>query len=177
MHYVKGTLNFGVRILKHSSMDLYAFSDVDWAGCPTTRRSTTVFCSFLGFNCISWSAKKQPTVARSSAEAEYRAMVVAAAEFTWLSYLFHDIGMYLSKPPTLFYDNLLHYTCRLTHFFMHAPNILSLIIILCEKKVALGSLITRFVSSKGQLADIFTKPLPKNVFRDFRGGLLKRNIA
>lgn len=84
---LKGTLDYGIRILSHSTLDLYGFSNADWAGCPTTRRSTTGYCTFLGTNCISWSAKKQNTVARSSAEAEYRAMASTTAELTWLSYI------------------------------------------------------------------------------------------
>ena len=53
LRYVKGTISLGLRIAQHSSFDLYAFSDADWAGCPTTRCSTTGFCTFLGSNCIS----------------------------------------------------------------------------------------------------------------------------
>ncbi|KAK3037795.1 hypothetical protein RJ639_030714 [Escallonia herrerae] len=84
----------------------------DWARCPDTRRSTTGFCTFLGSNCISWSAKKQATVARSSTEAEYRALASTAAEITWLSFVLRDIGVYLSHPPALFCDNIsaLHLT-------------------------------------------------------------------
>ena len=57
LRYVKGTLSLGVRILRKSSLDLFAFSDANWASYPITRCSTTGFCTFLGSNCISWSAK------------------------------------------------------------------------------------------------------------------------
>ena len=77
--YVRGTTTFGINIHKSSTLDLYGFSDADWAGCLITRRYITDFCTFLGGNCISWSAKQQSTVARSSAEAEYRAMASIAA--------------------------------------------------------------------------------------------------
>ncbi|KAF5458226.1 hypothetical protein F2P56_022273 [Juglans regia] len=69
LRYVHGTADYGLQILSSNTLDVYAFSDVDWAGCPTTRHSTTDFCTFLGSNCISWNTKKQPTVARSSTEA------------------------------------------------------------------------------------------------------------
>uniref|UniRef100_A0A2N9H082 Uncharacterized protein n=1 Tax=Fagus sylvatica TaxID=28930 RepID=A0A2N9H082_FAGSY len=106
LRYVKGTLSLGVRILRHSSLDLFAFSDADWAGCLVTRRSTTGFCTFLGSNCISWSAKKQPTVSRSSTEAEYHAMASTVAELTWVSFILRVIGLYQAQPLTLFCDNL-----------------------------------------------------------------------
>ena len=77
---IKYTMDYGMKILSQSSLCLYAFSDADWAGCPTTRRSTTSYCVYPGANCISWATKKQPTVARSSAEAEYRALASTAAE-------------------------------------------------------------------------------------------------
>ena len=69
--YIHGTIDYGIRILANSPIDLYAFSDADWVGCPNTRWSTTGLCTFLGGNCLSWSAKKQPTVACSSAEVDY----------------------------------------------------------------------------------------------------------
>ncbi|XP_059629616.1 uncharacterized mitochondrial protein AtMg00810-like [Cornus florida] len=68
LQYLKGTQHFGLCYLSQSSSSLYGSSDVDWAGCPITRRSTTGFCVFFGANCVSWCSKKQPTVARSSSE-------------------------------------------------------------------------------------------------------------
>ncbi|PNX67645.1 hypothetical protein L195_g055737, partial [Trifolium pratense] len=76
-----------------------------WAGCPTTRRSTTGYCIFLGSNCISWASKKQPTVSRSSTEAEYRSLATTAAELTWLQHLLHDLGIKLERRPLLLCDN------------------------------------------------------------------------
>ncbi|KAK2972630.1 hypothetical protein RJ640_000590 [Escallonia rubra] len=64
----------------HSSFELHASSDVDWAGDPTDRRSTTGFCFFLGTSLISWRSKKQTLTARSSMEAEYRALADTTQE-------------------------------------------------------------------------------------------------
>lgn len=105
LRYISGTLDYGMHILATSSLDLYAFSDANWAGFPLTQRSTTGFCTFLGSNCTSWSAKKQSTVARSSAEAEYRSMESTSVELTWLSFILRDIGVPLYKPPILYCDN------------------------------------------------------------------------
>ncbi len=168
LRYVRGTTSLGIIIHASSTLDLYGFSDADWAGCPTTRRSTTGFCTFLGSNCISWSAKKQPTVARSSAEAEYRAMASTAAELTWLSFLLRDLGISISRPPILHCDNLSALHMTINPVFHGRTKHIELDYHYVRERVALGALETRFVPSNHQLADIFTKPLSKALFLDLR---------
>lgn len=86
LRYLKGGhgLLFQRSLATSSSSRLVAFSDADWAGCPDSRRSTTGFCIFLGKNPISWCAKKQPTVSKSSAESEYRSVASTCAETLWI---------------------------------------------------------------------------------------------
>ncbi|XP_073365843.1 uncharacterized protein [Aegilops tauschii subsp. strangulata] len=84
LRYLQGTSHYGIQLYKSSSHDLIAYTDADWAGCPDTRKSTSGFCVFLGNNIISWSSKRQPTVSRSSAEAEYRGVANCVAESCWL---------------------------------------------------------------------------------------------
>ncbi|RVW43055.1 Retrovirus-related Pol polyprotein from transposon RE2 [Vitis vinifera] len=144
------------------------FCDADWAGCINTRRSTSGYCIFLGANCISWSSKRQPIVFRSSAEAEYRSLASNAAEITWLTFLLYDIGIQLREPPQLLCDNLsaLHMT---VNFVFHARSKhIELDYHFVREKVASGVLITRFLPSSLQVADILTKALPKTSFQVFR---------
>ncbi|XP_019154322.1 PREDICTED: uncharacterized protein LOC109150801 [Ipomoea nil] len=82
LRYVKGTLHFGLFIRRSSSVAIHAFSDSDWAGDPTDRKSTSGFAVFLGGNLISLSCRKQRTVARSSTEAKYKALADVFAEVT-----------------------------------------------------------------------------------------------
>lgn len=66
LRYVKGTVETGININKAAHSTLVCYSDSDWAGCQSTRRSTGGFCTFLGSNIISWSAKRHETLSKSS---------------------------------------------------------------------------------------------------------------
>ena len=94
LRYLKGTLQFGIHYTK-GSLDLIAFSDVDWVGDINDMRSTTGLVVFLGFNPVSWTSKKQQTVSRSSTEAEYRALSATSAEFDWEQQLLTFLGIKL----------------------------------------------------------------------------------
>ncbi|XP_050908467.1 uncharacterized mitochondrial protein AtMg00810-like [Lathyrus oleraceus] len=74
LRYVQGTLHFGLHLSPSPITKLISYTDADWGGCPDTRRSTSGYCVFLGDNLISWSSKRQQTLSRSNAEAEYRGL-------------------------------------------------------------------------------------------------------
>lgn len=80
LRYVHDTTSHGLLLCASLSLDVTTYSDADWAGCPDTRRSMLGFCVFLSDSLVSWSSKRQPTVSRSNAEAEYQAMANKAAE-------------------------------------------------------------------------------------------------
>jgi hypothetical protein len=73
-------------IRRSNSKLLSAFSDTDWAGNVDDRRSTGGFAIYFRPNLISWSARKQPTVSRSSTEAEYKSLANATAEVIWVKH-------------------------------------------------------------------------------------------
>ncbi|KAK9214397.1 hypothetical protein WN944_006389 [Citrus x changshan-huyou] len=168
LRYLKGTLDFGLRFLEQSSNQLYAFSDSDWAGCLETRRSTTGFCVYLGANLISWCSKKQSIVARSTAEAEYRALSSTTAELTWILSLLQDIGVSLSHIPHLLCDNTSAiYMTRNPVFHARSKHI-EIDVHFVREKVSQGPLKATHVPSLQQAAYILTKPLGKDLFFLFR---------
>ena len=81
LRYLKDTLFHDLFYSAQSPLVLHAFSDVDWAGDPVDRRSTTGYCFLLGTSLISWRSKKQTFVAHSSTEVEYRAFADTTFEF------------------------------------------------------------------------------------------------
>lgn len=105
LSYIKGTLSFGLHINK-GPLKLIAFSDTDWAGDPSDRRSTTGYCVIFGLTPVSWCAKKQQTIAQSSTKAEYRSLAHTAAEISWLPMLLQDLHVYLPHCPLIWCDNI-----------------------------------------------------------------------
>jgi hypothetical protein len=171
LHYLKFTIDHGLLIRKCSSTQLFAYSDADWAGCPDDRKSTSGYCVFLGSNILSWSSKKQPTVSRSSTEAEYKAVANAAAELLWIQALFRDLGVFLQQAPVLFCDNIgatyltsnPAYHARTKHIEIDYHFV--------RDCVASKTLVVNFLSSKDQLADALTKPLASHRFHQLKSNL------
>ncbi|GJX11728.1 ribonuclease H-like domain-containing protein [Tanacetum coccineum] len=91
MRYVQGTLELGLQLYASTTTSLVGYTDADWAGCPSTRRSTSGYYVFLGDNLLSWSAKRQHTISRSSAEAEYRGVANVVAKTAWIRNLLHEL--------------------------------------------------------------------------------------
>ena len=106
LRYLKQTIFYGVQLHQAGPSVLQTYSDADWAGNVDDRTSTSAYISFLGPNPISWTSKKQRAVARSSTEAEYRALANAASETMWLSTLFKELAVPIKDPPLLLCDNL-----------------------------------------------------------------------
>ena len=105
LQYLKGSHGRGLFFSSGSSFQLKAFSDLDWAACPESQRSFTGYCIFLGDSLISWKTKKQPTVSRSSSEAEYMALATTTYKTQWLTFLFKYLNMPFASPALVYCDN------------------------------------------------------------------------
>ncbi|XP_026384854.1 uncharacterized protein LOC113280447 [Papaver somniferum] len=103
LRYIKGSLGSGITLNGRDCSHITTYSDSDWAGCPDSRKSTSGYCVYLGENLVAWSSKKQPIVAQSCTEAEYKALVVASSEVRWVSYILDELGVPLKTPCTVYY--------------------------------------------------------------------------
>ncbi|XP_026431824.1 uncharacterized protein LOC113329070 [Papaver somniferum] len=160
LNYIKGTLYQGLHFSSNLDLRLRGYSDSDWAGDVTDRRSTTGYCLFLGNSLISWRSKKQTVVSRSSAEDEYRALAHTTSEIVWIRCLLQDMGVKLSEPtPLACYNKDPIHIAHNDVFHEHTKHI----------EIDCHSVRHHFkhltitlphVCSELQLADIFTKTLP-----------------
>lgn len=147
----------GIILATSSAVQIKAYSDSDWASCPSTRRSTSGFCILLGSSPISWKSKKQAVVARSSAEAEYRAMSLTACEITWVTALLKDMGLKNLPPAVLNCDNMAAVQIAANPVLHERTKHIEVDCHFIRDKITAGDIITHHVPSHAQLADILTK--------------------
>ena len=127
---------------------------------------------FLGNNPISWSAKKQSTVSRSSTDVEYRAMASTAAKLSWFRTLFKELHVYLHHIPVIWCDNVSAIALSANPVFHSRTKHLEVDYHFTREKVLRKQLQIGFVSNRDNFADIFTKPLPAPLFQFHRAKLL-----
>ncbi|GJR81020.1 retrovirus-related pol polyprotein from transposon TNT 1-94 [Tanacetum coccineum] len=161
--YLRGTINWGLWCSKDTAMALTAYADADHAGCQDTRRSTSGSDQFLRDKLVSWSSKKQKSTAISTTEAEYIALSRCCAQILWMrsqltnyDFAFHKIPLYCDNRSAiaLYCNNVQHSWSKhidIRHHFI-------------QEQVDNGVVELYFVTTDYQLADIFTKALPRERF-------------
>jgi len=163
--YLLGTANMGVKYFKHGpAIILEAYVDSDWKKCTKTRRSTSGYVFYLNKCPISWYSKLQDTVAMSSVEAEIIALGTSVQEALYVRGLLKELGYAQEKPTIIYVDNsgaksygtnpgqysgkrnMRHIELRYYFIREHVRN---------------GNIEIRQVPSAQNIADIFTKALPR----------------
>lgn len=167
--YLSGTLDHGIFLRKQAATPtLHAFSDADWAGDLDDYVSTNAYIIFLGSQPISWTTKKQTGVARSSTEAEYRAVANTASELRWIVSLLLELGIPITTVPTVYCDNIgATYLCASPVFHSRMKHI-ALDYHFVRGQIQNKLLRVTHVSTNDQLADGLTKPLTRAPFQTSR---------
>jgi hypothetical protein len=176
LRYVHGILHLGLVLRPTTQHELVVYSDADWAGCPDTRKSTSGYAVFLGDNLISWSSKRQNTVSRSSAEAEYRAVANAVAEASWLRQLLGELHSPLNRATLVYCDNISAVYMTSNPVQHQRTKHIEIDLHFVRERVALGDLRVLHVPTTSQYADMFTKGLPSSVFTEFQSSLNVQDI-
>ena len=173
LRYLKGTVNFGLCYSYNdlAEKELIGFSDADWAGDVTDRKSTSGYVFMLSGSAISWRSKKQPTVALSTAEAEYMALASATQEAVWLrhllAFIYHDTNV-LSTPTRIYEDNQSSICMAKNHQFHGRAKHIDIKFHFVREQVSCGSIDLKYCKSNDMVADIFTKSLCVKQFKYLR---------
>ncbi|XP_020553462.1 uncharacterized protein LOC110012826 [Sesamum indicum] len=164
VRYLKANPSSGPFFPSSNNLKLKAYCDANCGTCQTIRKSLTEFCIFLGYSLISWKTKKQTTVARSSAEAEYRSMASTTCEVTWIMYLLNHLGIPVVKPIPFFCENRVAIQIATNLVFHERTKHLEIDCHIVRNKYKDGTILPIYVVSKQQVADIFTKNLTSSSF-------------
>jgi hypothetical protein len=105
MRYLRGTADYRLKLGGGTQVLLSGYCDADWAGDLDERKSTTGYAFYIGDGVVSWNSKRQPTVALSTAEAEYMAAAQATKESLWLKQLLSELGFTHSEAVSIQSDN------------------------------------------------------------------------
>ncbi|KAL0303184.1 UNVERIFIED_CONTAM: Retrovirus-related Pol polyprotein from transposon TNT 1-94 [Sesamum radiatum] len=168
LRYLKSTKNQGVEFKKEENCKLIGYTDSDWAGSIEDRKSTSGYIFCLGTNVISWSSRKQKSVALSSAEAEYIATTNAACEVVWLRRILKDMEFEQSGSTTIFCDNMSAIAMAKNPVFHARSRHIELQHHFIRELVNEGEISIKFINTNDQPADILTKAVTFDKFEKFK---------
>lgn len=170
--YLRGTLDLQLTYRGEIS-DLKGYSDSDWGGDPETFRSTSGFVFNVGSGAVSWSSKRQPTVALSTCEAEYRGQTQASKEAIWLRSLLQNLSPKDLSPhaTVIFCDNQSAIALAKDPKFHARTKYIGVEHHWIREKIRNQEIQLEYIPTRQQVADGMTKPLPKDAFFAFRDAL------
>eukprot|EP00253_Pinus_taeda_P004899 PITA_04899 len=168
LKYLQGTQNYGLWYPRDTDLTLHAYTDADWARSVDVKGSTSSGAFFMGSRLVSWFSKKQSSIALSTAEAKYVVVASCCTQLLWMMQTLQDFQITCTPPISILCDNtsainisnnpVMHSITKhipIKYHFLREQ--------VFEQKVKL-----LYVPSKEQVADILTKPLPRETFEYLR---------
>ncbi|GJW78456.1 retrovirus-related pol polyprotein from transposon TNT 1-94 [Tanacetum coccineum] len=161
--YLRQSYNMGLWYLKDSGFELIVYSDVDHAGCKDDYKSTSGGLQFLGERLVSWSSKKQDCTTMSTAEAEYVSLSACCAQVIWMRTQLLDYGYKYNRIP-MYCDSKSAIAISCNPVQISKTKHINIRYHFIKEHVKKGTVELYFVGTEYQLADLFTKALPKERF-------------
>lgn len=168
LRYLKGTSDFGLWYPKDSTLTVTAYTDADWAGSIDDRKSTSGNAFFLGDYSVSWLSKKQSSISLSTAETEYIAAVDCCSQILWMKEALKDLNICTDQPISVYCDNTSAISLSKNPMMHSRTKHIPIKYHFLREQVAKQNIVLEYISTKEQIADIFTKPLPQEAFEHLR---------
>jgi len=160
LRYLAGSKDFGICFGGVNTPALQVFCDADYAGDVDTRRSTTGYVYILNGGAISWSSRRQQTVAASTTEAEYMAAADTVKEALWLRKLMTDLG-YQMETITIQADNQSAMKLLKNPVNSMRSKHIDVLYHFARERVMRRDVEFKYVSTQENVADVLTKALPE----------------
>ena len=168
--YLQYSPDLGLWFSASSTLSLSGYSDAGFAGCRLDRKSTSGTCQFLGSSLVSWSSRKQSSVAQSTTEAKYVAAASCCSQLLWISYTLSDFGEECSRIPLLC-DSTSAISVAKNPVLHSRTKHIEVRYHFLRDNVEKGKIVLSHVPTQDQIADIFNKPLDQATFTRLRGEL------
>lgn len=165
LKYLRGTQDYKINFHRDDQTELVGYTDSDWAGDHTNRRSTSGYLFVLGGAAISWQSKRQETVALSSAEAEYVALATATQEAIFLRGILEDIGYLPSQPTKIFVDNQSCIKIAVNQVTRNRTKHIAAKYHFTRERIELKEIILEFKPTNQMAADCLTKAVGANILK------------
>ena len=171
LRYLRGSVAFGLRYTSNGGVLLHGYADSDWAGSSVDRKSTSGYCFSLGSTMISWSSRKQGSVAQSTAKVESIAARDASREAVWLRTLFCGLCQEMFETKVIHWDNQSCLKLTENPVFHDRSRHIELKYHFIKDMVQRGAIKLQYIRTDEQIVDILTKPLSSGKFVHFRDKL------
>ncbi|GAV83562.1 hypothetical protein CFOL_v3_27008 [Cephalotus follicularis] len=170
LRYIKDTLGRGLFFKKNEKRMVEIYTDAGWAGSLVDRRSMSGYCTYVWGNLVTWRSKKPPVVARSSAEAEFRALAHGICEGVWLRRLHSELSIPYNSPMRLYCDNKVAVSIAQNPVHHDCTKHVEVDRHFIKEKIEDGTVYLTYIPTREQTTDILTK----NLYKSFFGNLVSK---